>query len=365
MSEIEHLVRQEVSAMGPISFARFMQLALYCPKIGYYERDSRVIGFAGDFYTSPSIGPLFGHLVAAQFAFWSVGSAWQPLSWLEAGAHDGTLALAILEWLGKKQPELLDRLNYCIIESSLVRRQWQEEKLRDYAKYVSWRDSVEALRARSLRGIAFCNEFLDAFPVNRVVWDRSRSKWYEMGIGMEGERFVWRRLEEATIDIDAQMERSGLALTRELLEVLPDGFVMDLSPEAGDWWMKAAQALDSGKLVAIDYGLTADEILAPERTNGTLRAYYQQRISDDPLARVGEQDLTAHVNFTQLQRIGEAAGLRTETFSTQERFLFDLIQRKLGGIASERWSAAEIRQFQSLTHPEQLGRRFRVLVQSR
>ena len=129
--------------------------------------------------------------------------------------------------------------------------------------------------------------------------------------------------------------------------------------------MKAAQALDSGKLVAIDYGLTADEILAPERTNGTLRAYYQQRISDDPLARVGEQDLTAHVNFTQLQRIGEAAGLRTETFSTQERFLFDLIQRKLGGIASERWSAAEIRQFQSLTHPEQLGRRFRVLVQSR
>ena len=365
MSEIEQVVRQEITAQGPISFARFMQLALYCPKIGYYEQDSRVIGFAGDFYTSASIGPLFGHLLAEQFAFWSAESPWHLVSWVEAGAHDGTLALAILEWLGKKQPELLQRLNYCIIEPSPIRRQWQAEKLRDYAKYVSWRDSVEALRARSLRGIVFCNEFLDAFPVNRVVWDSATSTWYEMGVAIKGERFVWRRLEEASIDIEPQLARSGLALSRELLEVLPDSFVMDLSPEAGDWWMKAAQAFDSGKLVAIDYGLTADEILAPERTNGTLRASYRQRISDDPLARVGEQDITAHVNFSQLQRIGEGAGLRTETFSTQERFLFEILQLKLGGIASERWSAAEIRQFQTLAHPEQLGRRFRVLVQSR
>ena len=165
--------------------------------------------------------------------------------------------------------------------------------------------------------------------------------------------------------LPVQVEALAQGFHRELLEVLPDSFVMDLSPEAGDWWMKAAQAFDSGKLVAIDYGLTADEILAPERTNGTLRASYRQRISDDPLARVGEQDITAHVNFSQLQRIGEGAGLRTETFSTQERFLFEILQLKLGGIASERWSAAEIRQFQTLAHPEQLGRRFRVLVQSR
>src|SRR5882762_1768345 len=111
MSEIEQLVRQEITAHGPISFARFMELALYCPKIGYYERDGRVIGFGGDFYTSASIGPLFGQLLAAQFAFWSVDFASRPLFCVEAGAHDGSLALAILKWPGKKQPELLDRLN--------------------------------------------------------------------------------------------------------------------------------------------------------------------------------------------------------------------------------------------------------------
>src|SRR2546425_6284905 len=139
MSEIEQLVRQEISANGPISFARFMELALYCPKIGYYERDNCVIGFGGDFYTSASIGPLFGQLLAAQFAFWSVDSASRPLCWVEAGAHDGTLALAILEWLGKKQPELLDRLNYCIIASSPVRRQWQSQKPRGHDGFRSWR----------------------------------------------------------------------------------------------------------------------------------------------------------------------------------------------------------------------------------
>src|SRR4051812_30288307 len=121
MREIEQVVRREITTHGPISLARFMQLALYCPKIGYYERDSHVIGFAGDFYTSPSIGPLFGQLLAVQFAFWSIDSTWQPLSWIEAGAHDGALALAILEWLGKNQPELLDRLSYCIVEPSPVR----------------------------------------------------------------------------------------------------------------------------------------------------------------------------------------------------------------------------------------------------
>jgi len=212
VSEIEQRVRQEISTQGPISFARFMELALYCPKIGYYERDSRVIGFGGDFYTSASIGPLFGQLLAAQFAFWSRSSAWQPLSWVEAGAHDGTLALAILDWLGKKQPDLLDRINYCIIEPSAPRQQWQAEKLHDYAECISWRDSIADFGAKSIRGIVFSNEFLDAFPVHRIVWDRASSRWYERGIAVEKDQFVWTRLEHPSINIDAQFEQNGFAL---------------------------------------------------------------------------------------------------------------------------------------------------------
>jgi SAM-dependent MidA family methyltransferase len=117
--------------------------------------------------------------------------------------------------------------------------------------------------------------------------------------------------------------------------------------------------------MTIDYGYTAEELLKPERMNGTVRAYYKQRVSDDVLARPGEQDITAHMNFTQVQQIGEEAGLKTEVFLSQERFLSTLLQKEMNEKSGRALSAAERRQFQTLTNPEQMGRTFQVLVQSR
>jgi SAM-dependent MidA family methyltransferase len=152
----------------------------------------------------------------------------------------------------------------------------------------------------------------------------------------------------------------------ELTSALPDGFTTEVGLAAAKWWRAAARALRSGRLLAIDYGLAADGYFTPERARGTLRAYQRHHASDDLLARPGEQDLTAHVNFTAVRRAGESEGLRTDVFQTQEQFLAGMlreIEREPDSFGE--WTSKESRQFQTLAHPEHLGRPFRVLVQSR
>ena len=134
---------------------------------------------------------------------------------------------------------------------------------------------------------------------------------------------------------------------------------------AENWWRQAAGSLARGRLLAIDYGLTADELFSPARTQGTLRAYFRHHVSDDLLANPGEQDLTAHVNFSAIQQVGEAAGLTTESFQTQPQFLTRILEKAVRDKSFGEWSARRTRQFQTLTHPEHLGRAFRVLLQSR
>ena len=156
---------------------------------------------------------------------------------------------------------------------------------------------------------------------------------------------------------------AGFVLSTELESVLPDGFTIDLCPSAAKWWQDAASVLRQGWLATSDYGLTADQLLVPGRKNGTLRAYRCHRASLDLLANPGHQDLTAHVNFSHVQAAGESMGLKTLEFSTQSQFFTR--------IAGEMWgqgngpTPAELRRFLTLTHPEHLGRSFRVFVQSR
>jgi SAM-dependent MidA family methyltransferase len=157
-----------------------------------------------------------------------------------------------------------------------------------------------------------------------------------------------------------------MAIGIELLDVLPDGFTVEISPAAEQWWREAASVLESGRLVTLDYGLTADEFFAPERRAGTVRAYCHHRSGGDVLAHPGEQDITAHVNFTAIQAAGESSGLRTEAFLTQAQFLTGIAARIWkGGASFGEWTPERTRQFQTLTHPEHLGQSFRVLVQSR
>jgi SAM-dependent MidA family methyltransferase len=362
------ILRQEAEARGVVSFARFMEVALYRPKTGYYERHLRQIGRSGDFYSSVSVGSLFGALLARRFAEWLEALGPGPLHLVEAGAHDGQLACDILGWLAAHRPALLGRVHYWLIEPSVDRQNRQRLKLENFSSRVECFAGWAAIPKDGVRGVIFSNELLDAFPLHRLAWDAREQRWFEWGVGWDGRRFVWRRMESAE-DWSAKLFDAGFEFPLELLAVLPDGFLIELAPAAASWWSAASNALRAGRLLAIDYGLTALERLAPKHASGTLRGYSKHRASADVLVDPGHQDITAHVNFTQLQRAGEGAGLRTEGLFTQSEFLTGIAMspaEEVGrNLAMDGWAASQVREFQTLTHPEHLGCAFRVLVQAR
>jgi SAM-dependent MidA family methyltransferase len=389
MNEVTEIIRREIAETGPISFARFMELALYEPSHGYYEREAQQIGRGGDYYTSVSVGSLFGELLAFQCALWlddlsgsqPPGCFEKPLPLasdhtlksappdgfqiLETGAHRGQLARDILSWFRQRRPELWERLTYWIIEPSARRQQWQRETLADLGARVQWAGRWEEL-PHGIRGVILSNELLDAFPLHRLGWDAIAKRWFAWGVEWTGQHFGWVKLkcQPQPNVLDGLAACSQTAV--QLLEVLPDGFSTEVCPAAQTWWIQAAAALEQGKLLTIDYGLTAEEFFSPERVAGTVRAYRHHHLSNELLSHAGEQDLTAHVNFTALQIAGEQAGLQTQPLITQAQFLTRIAERTWKADANfGEWTAERRRRFQTLTHPEHLGRPFKVLIQSR
>ncbi|MEY4916640.1 MAG: hypothetical protein RL616_553 [Verrucomicrobiota bacterium] len=364
----EH-IREEILKRGAISFARFMELALYCPETGYYERNQDNVGRTGDFITSVSTGSLFGELLAFQFAGWleeleQFKIKNSKLKIIEAGAHDGKLAADILNWLQLHRPKLFSEIEYGIIEPSPVRQAWQRATLKKFPN-VRWQtnldsvgqDSVE-FQSKKIAGIFFSNELLDAFPVRRLSWDSTEKKWFEWGVTFDDEKFRWKIIHHPKPAIPQ-------ICPADLEDVLPDSYTIEISPAAENWWRAAAGVLSHGKLLAIDYGFNTEDQFSPARMTGTLRAYRHHRVTYDLLADPGEQDLTAHVNFSAMQHAGEAAGLHTENFCTQPQFLTRILAQAVKEKLFTVLDPKQIRQFQTLTHPEHLGRAFRVLVQSR
>jgi SAM-dependent MidA family methyltransferase len=368
-------LRRQIASHGPIPFFRFMEMALYAPGLGYYERERAVVGRRGDFYTSVSVGNLFGELLARQFADWirlhpDHGTAPVLARLVEGGAHDGELAADILGWMDSHEPALSTRLEYWIIEPSARRRAWQEERLARFAPRVQWADGHTCIPRGSFR-ITFCNELLDAMPVHRLGWDASTRGWFEWGVDWHGGHFVWARIPLAmNFEPGGRCSIPALGWTSEkspaeLRDLLPDGYTIEVCPAAVQWWAAAASTLDDGILLAIDYGLTDEERFLPGREHGTLRAIRKHHLVDNVLAHPGEQDLTAHVDFCAIQRAGEAAGLKTLASTSQSQFLTAIMARiPASSTVPSQWTSSHTRQFQTLVHPEHLGRAFRVLVQA-
>ncbi len=344
-------------------FERFMELALYCPNFGYYERSNATVGRKGDFFTSVSVGSLFGELLAFQFAKWMEDMTSNRRQILEAGAHDGRLAADILNWLQEQQKDIFEAVEYWILEPSLNRRTVQEATLKEFGGKVQWFESWDAMPETGVCGIIFANELLDAMPVRRVGWDAAQRKWFEWGVELTGEEFRWAKM---PADNSLETDIISWNLPQGLLEVLPDGFTTEAGRAATAWWRQAVDFLKEGKLLTFDYGLEREEFFAPERKDGTLRTYHRHHLGTDLLARPGEQDITAQVDFAAIRETGIKAGLETQYIGTQERFLIEIAQavsRDSG--AKTNWLGSHARAFQTLTHPEHLGRSFRILLQEK
>ncbi len=314
----EHLVariRAEIERDGPITFARFMDLALYDPAGGYYRAEAARPGREGDFLTAPEAHPIFGAALGR-----AVADAWDrldhpdPFVLREYGAGTGALASAILDGVADERPDLRTVLRYQPIEI-------ESRRLDTIAERLAAGGHDGALRPPpdpgdpAITGLILGNEVIDALPTHRVVARDGVLR--EVMVG-------WR--DDAFVDIEAAPSTPDLAARLAAEEVaLVDGQRGEICLAVDGWLAEAAAGLGRGVLLLIDYGYAARELYDPgRRPVGTLRAYLRHRVHDDPYRHVGRQDLTAHVDVTAVERAAAAAGLDHLGTTTQAEYLVGL-----------------------------------------
>lgn len=345
-------IRADIEANGGwISFARYMEQALYAPGMGYYSAGSTKFGEAGDFVTAPEISPLFARTLARQAAqvLREVGG-----DILELGAGTGRLAAQMLLAL---EPMGMLPVRYRILEVSAHLRAVQRETLEAHLPEALFR-RVEWLEALppEIDGFVFGNEVLDALPVHLLV--RHEGGVQERGVVWQAERFAFQDqpLQSPVLHDGLQ----GLAL--------PDGYVTEVCPAAAGLVASLAGILRRGVLLFVDYGFPRGEYYHPQRATGTLMCHYRQQAHDDPLVYPGLQDITAHVDFTAVAEAGAGGGLDVLGFASQAQFLINCGITELLAEVSPHDMAAYLplaTQAQKLLSPAEMGELFKVIAMGR
>jgi SAM-dependent MidA family methyltransferase len=333
------LTQIQSSSSKQITFAQYMALALYHQQYGYYTQKVK-IGSQGDFFTSSSLGQDFGQLLGVQLKeMWHSLGCPNPFYVVEMGAGNGELAKDILDsWQSTNHQFFLQALRYIIIERSPSLRQQQQERLKSKSDFnLTWKNWAE-LEAESIEGCFFSNELVDAFPVHLVQKQADRLK--EVYLGVQD-----RELTEIIDDISTEkliqyFERVGVDL---LQPQYPQGYRTEVNLQALDWLETVATKLKRGYVLTIDYGYSAEKYYRPSRNQGTLQCYYQHRRHNNPYANLGDQDLTAHVDFTALELYGELSNLHKTGFTQQGLFLMALgLGDRLNELSSGKFSIPEI-----------------------
>jgi SAM-dependent MidA family methyltransferase len=338
-------LRERIEREGPISFSDFMEAALYDPAEGYYARGPR-IGEGGDFVTSPHVSPAFAASIARLFAI-DAQRIEGPVDFVEVGAGSGLFLGDFASALRQLDPLLHGRLRLTAVETSGTgRAALSARAIEPLPRVLS---SADELRAGSVAGWIFSNELYDARPVVRV--QGSPEGLLELRVASRGGSFAWEAAPAAEA-LGRHLESFGVTLV--------PGQKGEIAPDAGPLHRHLARALRSGWLVAFDYGHAARILYHPfARREGTLAVHVGGRRGGDPLARPGEQDLTAHVNWDVLLRAGEAEGLRAERIARQGIFLTE------AGIFDFAASEAEKWRIFRLVDPGGMGEELSVLVQSK
>ena len=347
--ELLAVLHEEIRASGPIPFDRFMDLALYHPGRGYYARGPSRLGRGGDYYTASDVGPAFGRVLARQIAELDefLGSP-EPFRYVEWAAGRGLLARDLLDALGASHGELASRCRATLIDRSEGMRQACAAAVPEAA--VAAPGSVACGGA----GCVVAVELFDALPVRRVR--RSGGALLEVRVGWEDGGLLEVET-PADPAVASWAEDNGAAPSPGDEAEVP----LRLAPALSD----LARTIDRGFLLVVDYGFEASRLYGPGHRRGTLLAYHGHSASEDTLARVREQDLTAHENLTALAREARALGLAPLGWTTQDRFLIaNGILDELEGDGAEAGVEAVKRRLQvkQLLHPHGMGRTFKVAV---
>lgn len=342
-------IRDAIDAAGGwLSFARYMELALYAPGLGYYAAGATKFGQAGDFTTAPEMSALFGRALARQVAQVLEGG-----DIMEIGAGSGKLAadlLLELERLGALPPR------YDILELSGELKARQQATLTVRAPHllerVRWLDHLP----ETFSGVMLGNEVLDAMPVHIVA--KREGHWQERGVIADETGFGW--------EVRA-LSDPALATALQALNV-PDGYLTEINLAAPGFIASLAGCLQRGVMLFIDYGFPRAEFYHPQRSEGTLMCHYRHRAHGDPLILVGLQDITAHVDFTAIAEAAHDAGLAVLGYTSQAAFLLALGLTRFAEEAPQEDTRARLamaQQVKTLTLPSEMGELFKVLALGR
>ena len=334
-------------------FADFMAAALYEPQLGYYARETRQVGRGGDFFTSVSVGPLFGALLARRFLKeWRESGSPEKWRILECGAHDGTLAADILGAMSRLDPKAFAALEYVIPEPLPLLQAAQRKTLAGFQQNTRFVTTVDELFSDSLPGIAFGNELLDALPFHLV--EMHPDGWRECRVATTptGE-FIW----ETDHSIGDPHLLDALV---PLGTHFPTGYRTEIRTNIRSFLEPLTRCLSSGLLLWPDYGFARPEYYDPDRKSGTLRTFSKHRAAENPLETPGGIDITAHVDFTAVAEAAIALGCHPATFRNQGAWLTEIGRDWLLSLEGNPDTTA-LRQFQTLTHPAHLGGSFHVL----
>ena len=354
------------SSRKRITFARYMDLALYHPDYGYYSSDTTKIGKKGDFFTSSSLGRDFGELLAVQFKqMWHSLDCPIPFYLIEMGAGNGELARDILNYFQSENDELfIKALKYIVIEQSDALTTAQQQLLEPLnLDNVVWK-TLSDLDRESIVGCFFSNELVDAFPVHLIT--KTSDRLSEIYLSFQGGKLI-ETIDSLSSDrIDKYFDLIDIDL---LASQYPSGYRTEVNLNALDWLQTVGDRLKRGYVLTIDYGYPAAKYYLPSRIAGTLQCYFQHRRHNNPYANLGYQDLTAHVDFTALERHGEIFGLETLGFTQQGLFLMALgIGDRLNDLSSGKYDITQIFQRRDALHqlidPTGLGG-FGVLIQGK
>ncbi|MDR3478971.1 MAG: SAM-dependent methyltransferase [Gammaproteobacteria bacterium] len=346
------LIRNEITAAGGhISFARYMELALFAPGLGYYSAGSHKLGKNGDFITAPLISPLFAQCIAKQCQ--QILTAIGRGDILELGAGTGQLACDLL--LELERLECLPD-HYFILEISGELRGRQQELLQERCPHlltrIEWLDSLPTQR---LKGIVLANEVLDAMPIHCFRMEDNRI--VERSVTFNENGFAWQLTTPASSTFIQQIS----AILTEC--PLTDGYESEINLMLSDWIKTLADTIEQGVMLLIDYGFGQREYYHPDRQQGTLMCFYQHHHHANPFVLPGLQDITAHVNFTTVAESAMDAGLRVAGYTTQAAFL---LACGLTGFAAQK-ELSPVEQYQQnqaikvLTLPSQMGELVKVI----
>ncbi len=348
-----------------ITFAEYMNLVLYHPQYGYYSSGIVEIGSTGDFFTSSSLGEDFGQLLASQWwDIWQTMNCTVPFSIVEMGGGNGRTAYDILKYLQTFYPDFSQVIEYILIEESPELIQVQQETLKSLEEInITWKTWQE-IPDDSVVGCFFSNELVDAFPVHLV--SVKNSKLQEIYLTREEEKIIETYGEISTPKLQDYFDFVEIDL---LTKDYPEDYRTEVNLAALDWLSTVANKLHKGYIFTIDYGYPASKYYHPQRYEGTLKCYYQHRHHNNPYVNLGYQDITAHVDFTALEKQGELCGLEKIGFTQQGMLLMALgLGDRLNQLSSGKYDIQEVFRRRDALHqlidPTGLGG-FGVLIQGK